>query len=219
MTNDTPQNNLPPEPPEVTRLWDIFGAEDFEGTIIEAEKYIESNRSADYYDAKKLIGLSAFRLGRYDKSEQVFSSLAEGNGTMEEWFNLLTSSTMNNNIELSERALDKIVDAFRTATENPGITLPQVYFYYLQALRDVRHYDKAFAILTNLMNYHLQVKITDTHFLYVRGIPLLPDTLFAGKQILENVAPEKSKHLLDQLENGLDEEGREFIVDFRKSLQ
>ena len=218
MTEDQDNQFDAAESPEVEKLWDLFEAEKFEETIIEAAKYIEENKDADPYVAKRLIGLAAFRLGQYAKSQETFVDLTGNYGGMEDWFNLLTSSTLNNDIELGEKSFYKIVDIFKDGSEEPGISLPNVYFYYLNALADVGQFEKGFERLLELLEYYVQLKITDSNFLYMRGMPFLQDTLSVGRKILENAGRDKCEEILDRLEKNLDEEGIEMVKGFRGAL-
>lgn len=207
------------EPPEITMLWNLFIAEKFEETVSEAEKYIANDANADRYNANKLIGLASFRLKKYQRSQDIFEALATQSNESDDWFNVLTSATLNKNILLSEKAMDEILKIYSTTQERKSVSLAQIYIYYMQALRDVKEYEKAFQQLSQLKKYYLQLKITDSTFLYMRGIPFLSHTMEAGKEILENYSKIDSEKLLDELQQGLDEEGEIYIKEFRSNLK
>jgi tetratricopeptide (TPR) repeat protein len=211
-------NNMP-ESTEIMFLWDLFDAEKFDETIKEAEKYIDDNIDADLNSANKLIGLANFKLGKYEESEQAFTNLANKTNSLEDWFNVLTSATLNKKIELSETAFNKIIDIFTVNNDNNDMSLPQAYFYYIQALSDVSEFKTGFIRLSQLAQYYIQYKITDSHFLYLRGVPFLPDTIIASKKIFENSDKVEAGNLLDKLESELDEEGKVFISHFRTTLK
>lgn len=216
MTQEEQDHN---EPAEVTNLWDLFIAEKFEETITEAEKYINNDANADRYTANKLIGLANFRLGNYAVAEKLFTTIAKDANTLEDWFNVLTSSTLNKHFDLSEQAFATIVEFYKTGAQGNGPSLPQVYFYYMQALRDVQEYENAFLKLSQLLQYYIQLRITDTHFLYMRGVPFLSDTLSAAKTILENSDKLKGQDLLNNLASGVDEDGEAQVKQFKSTLQ
>jgi hypothetical protein len=116
------------------------------------------------------------------QSQSVFELLADTYNNLEDWFNLLTSSTLNDPIVLSEKALEKVIEFFKQGSDGGGISLPYVYFYYINALSDVGQYDLAFKKFKLLTEYYVLVKITDTHFLHMRGIPFFQNTLSLGKK-------------------------------------
>lgn len=211
MGEENNDKNQIEEPAEITMLWNLFTAEKFQDTIFEAEKYIATHANADRTNANKLIGLASFRLMNYAKSEKIFVALAHESDSFDDWFNVLTSSTMNKNIDLSEIAFEKVLKSYTDSSEQKGASLPQVYLYYMQALRDVKEYEKALHQFSQLLKYYMQVHITDSTFLYMRGIPFFEHAIDASKKILENNDKVKVERLLDELQNKIDEEGIKYV--------
>lgn len=218
MINKQSEQSYNDEAPEVTALWDLFNEGMFEETIINAEQYLTTSDNPDAYSAKKLIGLSLFRKGDYAKSQSVFELLADTQNNLEDWFNLLTSSALNDSIVLSEKALEKVIEFFKQGSDGGNISLPYVYFYYINALSDVGQYDLAFKKFKLLAEYYVLVKITDTHFLHMRGIPFFQNTLSLGKKIFEHVNRSESEALLDKLMDNVDTDGQEAVTELRSGL-
>jgi tetratricopeptide (TPR) repeat protein len=203
---------------EFDTLWIKLNENKYAEVINEATKFIQSDKKSIKNEALKLIGLSYFRNGQYNLSEQTFETLTETSSSPEDWFNLVTSSTLNKNIELSEKAYKKTLELYKEKGTKENIPIPQIYFYYMQGLRDVKEYSKAFQQLEKLTDIYAKLVITDDTFVYMRGVPFLSHTLEASKEILESIDIEKAKKLISDLMSKVDEEGKDYLMKFEKTI-
>ncbi|PIE78348.1 MAG: hypothetical protein CSA15_08275, partial [Candidatus Delongbacteria bacterium] len=105
----------------------------------------------------------------------------------------------------------------KNGTED-SISIPYIYFYYMQALKDIKEYEKAFSQLEKLKEIYSTISITDTHFLYMRGVPFFQDTLNASKEILEHSEKNKAINFINELKRNIDEEGKQHLEEFEKTI-
>lgn len=203
---------------QLNSLWEKFKEGKFEEVISQANNIIERNDPKNHNEAFKLLGLSYFRLGRFDLSEQTFIKLTENSTNPDDWFNLVTSATLNKNIELSEKAYLKTIELYRKKGTKENLPLPHIYYYYMQGLRDVKEYPKAYKQLEKLKEIYSKLVITDSTFLYLRGVPFLNHTMEASKEILENIDKDLAKTFINDLSKNLDEDGKQYIKDFEKKI-
>ena len=199
-------------------LWTKFREKKFDEVISEASSIIEKNDELTKKEALKLVGLSYFRQGKYKLSEAVFIQLTENSSSPGDWFNLLSCATLNKNIELSEKALEKTIEFYSEHGTAEDLPIPQVFYYYMQALRDIKEYQKAFVQLEKLKDIYCKLVITDPTFLYIRGVPFFEHAMSAGKEILEHIDKDQAQKFLSELHSRLDEEGKEYINNFEQTI-
>jgi tetratricopeptide (TPR) repeat protein len=217
----TKENNTAIEMPDdhpLDFLWTKFGEEKYDEVIIEAKKILAKNETIDHNGALKLLGLSYFRQKQFNLSEEIFRKLAENSTNSDDWFNLLTSCTLNKQIEHSELVLEKTIALYNDYGTKDSLSIPRIFYYYMHALRDVQEYAKAFKQLERLGSIYTSLVITDSTFLYIRGVPFFSDSIEAGKEILEHIDKDVAKHFIDELVKHVDEEGKEYLYEFEKTI-
>ncbi len=166
----------------------------------------------------KILGLTYFRQESYKLSQNVFIKQTKNSNNPNDWLNLLTASTMNKNIYLSEKVLKKTLYLYQKNADESSVPIAYIYFYYMQALKDVKEYEKAFKQLENLKKIYSKLVITDGTFLYLRGVPFFESTLDASKEILENIEKDRVKKFIDELRKKVDEEGRQYLEEFERKI-
>ncbi|UPT70929.1 MAG: hypothetical protein M0D53_00470 [Flavobacterium sp. JAD_PAG50586_2] len=154
-------------------LWTKFSDGKYDEVIKEADIIIEQNEALTKNEALKLKGLSYFRQEKYDVSEKLFTELSAESTNPSDWFNLLTSAALNRSFELSDKALEKTIEYYSEYGTENDLPIPQVFYYYMLALRDVKEYNKAFVQFEKLKDIYCKLAITDATFLYIRGVPFL----------------------------------------------
>ncbi len=204
---------------ELDRLWGEFKEEKFSKVESELKILLENSNKKPNSEILKLLGLCYFRQGKYNLSEEIFIKQTENSKNSDDWFNLVTSSTLNKNIELSEKAFKKTVEFYEKNGKEDNLPIPYVYFYYMQGLRDVKEYEKAFTQLEKLKDIYSTLSITDTHFLYMRGIPFFEETLDASKEILENSEKDKVVKFISDLKEKIDEDGKKYLEEFENTIK
>ncbi|MBC7449945.1 MAG: hypothetical protein H7259_00495 [Cytophagales bacterium] len=213
---EMPENSLLKA--EADNAWKMFKDGNYEEAISMAALLIK-NGYPNIHEANSIIGLSYFRQHLFDKAQIIFEAITKESEDSDDWFNLVTSSAMNNNVQLSEHAFEKTLEYVKKHPKKGSLPIPNMHFFYMQALKDIGEYEKAFVQLTRLGNIYATYGITDTTFLYMRGVPMLSQTLDAGKQILEHVSRDQAETFFTILMDGLDEYGKMDVADFRKTIQ
>ena len=199
-------------------LWGKFRNNELEEVVNEVKELIEDDNLSNRSEALKLLGLSYFRLGKYDLAEQVFIEQTKDSKNSDDWFNLITSSTLNKNFELSDKAYQKAVEFYHKNGTEENIPIPQMCYYYMQGLRDAKEYQRAFIQLETLKKFYCTLVITDDTFLHMRGIPFLSHTMRASKEILENTDKEKVRKFIDEFKNKIDDDGKEYLSEFEETI-
>jgi tetratricopeptide (TPR) repeat protein len=227
------KNNTIPEPePEATKpeplpeetkssldyLWTYMNEERYEDVLAVVQPILKQETDPEHSLALKLAGLAHFKLGNYQTAEAMFQEQVPLSQNPDDWFNLVTAATLNRNIELSELACRHAIELYQQHGKPENLPVPQMHFYYMLALRDVHAYQKAYEQLTVLKNIYCSLRITDSTFLYIRGVPFFSSVLEAGKAILENINPAAARSLLLELRKKVDEEGRTVLDDVEKTI-
>lgn len=203
---------------QLDNLWTKFKEEKFSEVVNEAKIIVDQGDVQTINEALKLLGLSYFRQKQFNLSEQTFAKLTENSTNPDDWFNLLTSSTLNKNIPLSEKAYLKAIELYKKNGTKENLPIPQIYFFYMQGLKDIKEYSKAFEQLKKLKDIYSELVITDGTFLYLRGVPFLEHTIEASKEILENIETNKARNFITELKSKLDEEGKQYLSEYEKTI-
>ncbi|XOV91786.1 MAG: hypothetical protein ACFHWX_16430 [Bacteroidota bacterium] len=204
--------------PELEDAWQHFKKEEFEQSIEKASKSLNSSKLKIKNEANKLIALSNFRLGDYGTSRIIFKELVVNSKNPDDWFNLVTSATLNNEIELGKQAFDKAIELYRKNGKKDNLSVPSMMFYYMQCLKDIKCYDLAFEQLDGLRKIYTDLKITDSTFLYLRGVPFFEHSIDASEEILINLDPQIVKDWLTQFKKSVDDDGQQYLAEFEQKL-
>lgn len=203
---------------ELDFAWELFKNEKFEKSIERAEKYLNDPNTKIVLEAKKVIGLSLFRQTKYSESELIFQEISEQSENPDDWFNLTTSATLNKNVELSERAFYKSIELYKQKGTQENLSIPNMHYYYMQGLRDIGEFEKSFLHFKKMKEFYSKFVITDSTFLYMRGMPFFEHFLESSKLILKNINSENVKKELTNLKSKVDEYGKESVTELEKKI-
>ena len=204
---------------ELDEAWKNYAERKFNGAIELAKQHVSSPIDGLKYEADKLIALSHFQLREFDKSTPIFSSLLKGSTDPGDYFNLATSATLHKDFEMGKKAFDDAVALYKKAGTAKNMSVPNMAFYYLHSLKDAGAYERAFEQLEFLGEIYKKLVITDSHFLYMRGVPFFEHTLEAAKDILKNTASVKVRVWINKLKEVVDEEGKEMLAGLEKEVK
>lgn len=204
--------------PELEDAWQHFKREEFEQSIEKATQFLKSSKLKIKNEANKLVALNNFRLGNYETSKIIFNELALNSNNPDDWFNLVTSATLNHEIELGKQAFNKAIKLYKKNGKQDNISVPSMMFYYMQCLKDIKCYDLAFEQLDELRKIYTDLIITDSTFLYLRGVPFFEHTIDASKEILNNLDPKIAKDWLTKFKKSVDDDGQLYLAEFEKKL-
>ena len=210
--------NLKSEFKELKEAWEYFKLEEFDKARETSQNYVTENNVELKFEAEKIIALTYFRQGNYEKSTSMFDQLASDSKNPDDWFNLVTSLTLMSKYMESEKALKKAIELYAEFGNHDNISIPNMRFYYMQALKDMKQYERAYSQLEALSEFYIKLTITDSTFLYMRGVPFLEHTVDSSKEILENINPSISRKWINSLKNGIDKYGKEYLTEFENKL-
>lgn len=156
------------------------------------------------------LALAYFHTEAYSKSTHLFEGLCEGSKDAVRWFNLCTSAIMAGDAQKGLDALDKAIKLNREKeTNGEGIPTPFMHLYATRALFDSGKYNQAFNQLNELAEIYGALSITDTHFLYMRGVPFFDEFVKLSKEILGKQEVTDAKQWIAYVSSRLDEDGKE----------
>lgn len=187
-----------------TELNNLFEEAKYEELISEVEQAEEVAQ-----DLKPKLALSYFHTENYEKSTKLFLEICEGSQDPIQWFNLCTSAIMGDNDRLGLDALNKAMRLNReTQTDGEGMPTPFMQLYATKALIDSGKYNLAFNQLNELAEVYGSLSITDSHFLYTRGVPFFEEFLKLGQAILPKQTVTNAKEWIAYTSSRLDEDGK-----------
>lgn len=185
--------------------------------IAKAELLFKNNDKELSWNAKRFSGLANYRLKRFNIASDIFEEIANYSNNTDDWFNLMTASIRNNQIELGENAYEKFNHQDVVIGDNRMLTYSNVTYQMMIAFQDIKEYQKALEKLIVLKRYITQVKEQNSNFLGQHGIPFIYQTLVSAKETLEKVyTKEQINRFLEDFENHVDKDGKESIKEFRK---
>lgn len=156
------------------------------------------------------LALAYFHTENYDEAKSIFENLCQKNGEPICWFNLCTSSIMAGETQKGLDALHQAIKLNREKdTNGEGIPTPFMYLYATRALLDSEQYNQAFNQLNELAEIYASLHITDSHFLYMRGVPFFDEFVKLSRDVLAKQEVTDHKQWITYVSSRLDDEGKE----------
>lgn len=206
------------EPPELLRGWKYFQHGDYSKSISEAKQHVHSKDAHVNFEANKLMALSNFQLGQYDLAQQTFEVLARKSEDSDDWFNLVTSATLNRQVELGRKAFDRSIELYQQTGSAENLSHPNMIFYYMLCLRDIGQFELAFEQLQDLKTIYCELVITDSTFLHMRGVPFFEHTMDAAKDILKNIEESEAASWIDSWKDSIDSDGKLHLNQLKQEI-
>lgn len=193
-------------------------------TLFNEAKYEEIIAGVNEEDLDKSllpqIALSYFHTENYEKATDIFEQICKDNTDSVMWFNLCTSAIMSGNERRGLEALDNAIKYNReTRTNGEGIPTPFMLLYATRALLDSEKYNLAFNQLNELAEFYRSLSITDSHYLYTRGVPFFDEFLKLSKEVLSKQNVTDSKQWISYISSQLDENGKEALNEMSKEIK
>lgn len=209
----------PPDLSLTDKLWKLLQNEKYEEVISEAKKLLGHKPALIVKDANKLMGMSLFRQAKYQEALPYFQKATEYNPEINDWFNVITSGTLSKNVEVGRNAFDKAVQLQLDSGHKEQPSIPFMRQYYACALRDIGEYELALEQINELRQIYEQLKITDTTFVYIRGVPFLSHTMDVAMDVFNGLgASFDAKEWIDSFSSKLDEEGQEYLNEVKAKI-
>lgn len=194
------------------KLWEFLRNEKYEEVIREANKLLGHKSAPITKDANKLLGMVLFRQAKYKEALPYFQKATEYNPDINDWFNVITAGTLSKNIEVARNAFDKALQLQLDCRHKEQPSIPYIRQYYACALRDIGEYDLALEQINELRQIYEQLKITDTTFVYIRGVPFLSHTMDVAVDVFNGLgASFDAQGWIDSFSSKLDEKGQEYL--------
>ena len=202
----------PPDLSVTDKLWELLQNEKYEEVVSEAKKLLGSKSAPIAKDANKLIGMSFFRQAKYQDAASYFQKATEYSPEVNDWFNVMTSETLSKNVERGRNAFDKAIQLQLDTGHKEQPSIPFMRQYYACALRDIGEYWLALEQINELRNIYEQLKITDTTFVYIRGVPFLSHTMDVAVDVFNGLGASFDAHVwIESFSSKLDEDGQEYL--------
>jgi len=200
-------------------LWELFKNEKYDEVIKGADRFLNHKSDVLTKDALKLTGLSLFRKSQYQEALLYFQDASKIEAEVNDWFNIVTSATLSRNIKVGSSAFDKAIQLRFKSENNEQPSIPFMRQYYACALRDVSEHKLALIQINELRKIYEQLKITDSTFLYLRGVPFLSHTMDVAVDVFKGLGRDFSaKEWIDDFAKKLDEEGQQYLIEVQKTL-
>jgi tetratricopeptide (TPR) repeat protein len=213
-------NKKPPDLSLTDKFWELLQNEKYEEVITEAKKLVGHKSAPIAKDVNKLLGMALFKQAKYKEALPYFQKATEYSPEITDWFNVITSGTLSKNIEVGRNAFDKAVQMQLDAGHRGQPSIPFMRQYYACALRDIGEYDLALEQINELRQIYEQLQITDTTFVYIRGVPFLSHTMDVAVDVFNGLgASFDAQEWIDNFSSKLDAEGQEFLNEVKAKIQ
>ena len=191
----------------------LYNEKKYDEVINLALPHINNENKKRALEMRSMAAISYFYKEDYKNSllhyEEILSQVEKVNAST--WFNVLMSAVFIKDMEKARNAFNKTMEIWDT-DPNQHLTVYRIRFYYAQALKHIGLFNEALEQLEELKKTYIEFKITDDHFLYVRGVPFMPNFLDLAKEVFEglNIDFPTSDWLMG-LKEKVDKDGKEFI--------
>ncbi|WP_324778162.1 tetratricopeptide repeat protein, partial [Ralstonia pickettii] len=172
-----------------------------------------ANRHAD---ANRLCALAYSDMRRYPEAFPYWLALFEQEPSAHNALQLATTSVICGELKRGEAWLMKFDEINEQTHEMSSVTART---QFISSLTQSGHMAEALPYLDWLRDVYARVRITDSHFLYVRGIPFFPSFLENTLPVLKASMPnDKIVDWYGTLVGKLDGEGEAQLEQWRQSL-
>lgn len=198
-------------------LNELYKVKNYDGVIAK----INSSFGEKSIPAKfeKQLALAYYYKADYENSLTHFKHLTVKDECTENLFNVLMSLLALKKSDEARDVFNKIIATHRGPKSTgqgqnflPQLCIPFVRYYYACGLAEADKYDEASIQLEELKKIYISLKVTDSTYLYLRGIPFFSDTLELAKKIFAGQNKDfKNSAFLNDLLSAVDSEGRSLI--------
>jgi len=116
--------------PELRDAWTAFDAADFVTAITAVRPYLAVADSKVSREARKLVALAEFQQENYSESMVLFQGLAAVSADAADWFNVITSATLADEVATAEHALLIAIQCQNACghAQQPSVNYMRYYF-------------------------------------------------------------------------------------------
>ena len=197
--------------PELAPALEAYQQGQHEAAIAAAAPYADRHA-----DANRLCALAYSDMRRYPEAFPYWLALFEQEPSAHNALQLATTSVMCGELKRGEAWLMKFDEINEQTHEMSSVTART---QFISSLTQSGHVAEALPYLDWLRDVYAHVRITDSHFLYMRGIPFFPSFLANSLPILRaNLPIEAIAQWYGELLGQLDEEGEEQLGQWLQAL-
>lgn len=202
-----------------SKLWELLQSEKYDEVILGAGKLLGNPNEHITKDASKLIGMALFRQAKYQEALPYFQRATEYDPEVNDWFNVISTGTLSKNIEIGRHALEKAIQLQHDTGYKAQPSIPLMRLHYACALRDIGKFLLALEQINELRKIYEQLKITDTTFVYLRGVPFLSNTMVVAVDVFNGLGSSfNSKEWIESFSSNLDEEGQIYLTEIKAKI-
>ncbi|CAJ0683337.1 hypothetical protein [Ralstonia holmesii] len=197
--------------PELASALKAYQQGQHEAAIAAAAPY-----ASHHADANRLCALAYSDMRRYPEAFPYWLALFEQEPSAHNALQLATTSVMCGELKRGEAWLMKFDEVNEQTHEMSSVTART---QFISSLTQSGHMAEALPYLDWLRDVYAHVRITDSHFLYMRGIPFFLSFLENSLPILKaNMPNDRIVDWYGTLVGKLDEEGEAQLEQWRQSL-
>jgi hypothetical protein len=201
-----------PTPPELHSAVEALESGRYLEVRDAAAPYVADARVSRRIHALRLSGLANARLESWNDSRQCYIALYSEVPTARNALEVATSSVMAGEIEWGEKWVAKSLEINSTEPTVPGMG---ILTGYIAALTQTGHMKLAMPYLEELKECYESFGITDSHFLWTRGLPFFEVFLEKSAVIVRAVLnPEQAHAWYASMLPHLDESGRAQVTEW-----
>jgi hypothetical protein len=193
---------------EIKSITEFFQRKEFDTVIDRGLIIFEKLKGENQKTVAKLLALSHFNKKESSLALPYFEFVAQNSNNSDDWFNVTTTAILSKEVDKGMDAFSKAIQLFQANPNPNNIPIGLMSFYVMQAFKDTEEFDLAFVQLMKLKDVYCSLRITDDHFVHMRGLPFLGQLLEVSKTIIENQKIKDSGLWLKEFASGLDENGK-----------
>ena len=197
---------------------DLFSQGAFDMCIQICEGLLDSQDPKQLYDAKKLIALSHYSKQDFEAADEAFFNLTQNSTNSDDYFNAVISAALNKNFERSKALFEVALEKYTHYGTQRNMPSVQLILHYMLTLINVEEFELAKEQFQLLKQVYIKVKTTDETVLRSRALEPIERFLEVSKPVLEQFTEDELEIIYDDLNEALDEAGKEKIADFFNSI-
>ena len=204
------------EPPELVPAINALHSELYNEVLALAEPLTRHGEPQIRADAVRLMALAFSRLNRYGDAISCWQNLIVMEPSSHNYAQLASSAAVMGRLDIAEPAFERATQLTQESEQEGRNALPMMWGNFATALDMGGNPARAVHFIDLLKRAYEGYHITDSTFLYIRGMPFFSVFLENALPILRKVKTQQEIDTwLDELNIEIDDEGRECIAEIQ----
>lgn len=166
-------------------------------------------------EAEQLRGLAYFHLGQHQEAMAHLAKYAAYHGKALDWFNYANAAALAAAPATALEAFQHCKELHGKDQQATNISLPTMTWYFCKSMQAAGYLDMIDQELESLRQGYMQARITDSHYLYTRGLPDFEDFLEIFKDWLQILPYAEAESKWQSLNSNLDAQGKAALLFLR----